>query len=123
LFKIIKTPPHAYNRALESYATETIQAKFKDEITTMWKTEAGLPQGSVLGHVLPTSDNTTAVTSTDDTAVLAIHEDLAIASMKLQSTINKIEDWVQKWRIKINESKSKHITFTICIQTCLTVQI
>jgi hypothetical protein len=39
--------------------------------------------------------------------------------MKLQATINKIDDWVMKLRIKINQSKSAHITFALCNQTCL----
>jgi hypothetical protein len=42
--------------------------------------------------------------------------------MKLQATINKIKDCVKKWRIKINQSKSMHITFTLHNKTCLTVQ-
>jgi hypothetical protein len=43
--------------------------------------------------------------------------------MKLQATINKINDWAKKCRIKINQSKSTHITFTLRNQTCPTVQM
>jgi hypothetical protein len=43
--------------------------------------------------------------------------------MELQATINKIDDWTKKWRIKINQSKSMHITFTLRNQTCPTVQM
>jgi hypothetical protein len=102
LFKIRKILPHAYYRILESYLTDRLfQAKFKYEITTLRKTEAGVPQGSVLGPVLyliytrdlPTSDNTKTTTFADDAAVLATHEDPAVASTKLQTTINKIDDW------------------------------
>jgi hypothetical protein len=107
------------------------QVKLNDEITTLRKTETGVLQGSVLGSVpyliytsdLPISDNTTTATFADDTAILATHEDGAIASMKLQATINKIDEWAKKWRIKINQSKSKHITFTVSNQTCPTVQM
>jgi hypothetical protein len=55
--------------------------------------------------------------------VMNKHEDPAIASMKLQATINKIDEWAKKWRIKINQSKFTHITFTLCKQTCPTVQM
>jgi hypothetical protein len=56
-------------------------------------------------------------------AILATHEDLAIASVRLEATINKIEDCAQKWRTEINQSKSTHITFTLRNQTCPTVQM
>jgi retron-type reverse transcriptase len=131
LFKIRNPLPHAYYRTLESYLTERLfQVKFKDEITTLRKTEAGVPQGSVIEPVLyliytsdlPISDNATTATFADDKAILDTHEDPAIASMELQATINKADDWVKKWRIKINQSKSTHITFTLRNQTCPTVQ-
>jgi hypothetical protein len=43
--------------------------------------------------------------------------------MKLQATINNIDEWAKKWRIKINQSKSTHITFTLRKQTCPTLQL
>jgi hypothetical protein len=54
---------------------------------------------------------------TNDTANLATHTDPAIASMKLQTTTNKFEDWAKKRKIKINQTKSTHITFTLRNQT------
>jgi hypothetical protein len=53
LLKIGKILPHTYNRILGSYLTDRLfQVKFKDEMTTIRKTEAGVPQGSILGPVL-----------------------------------------------------------------------
>jgi hypothetical protein len=43
--------------------------------------------------------------------------------MKLQATINKIDDWAKKWRIKINQSESTHITFILRNQIVSTVQM
>jgi hypothetical protein len=41
--------PHAYNTTYGSCLTERLfQVKFKDEPTNLRKTEAGVPQGSVL---------------------------------------------------------------------------
>jgi hypothetical protein len=87
-----------------------------DEITTLKNTEAEVPQGSFLGPVLnhiytnylPTSEITTA-TFADDTAILTIHENSTNSSMKLQAVINKIEDLANKWKIKVNQSKSKPV--------------
>jgi hypothetical protein len=35
-----------------------------------------------------------------------------IASLNLQEHLNIIEKWLEKWEIKVKESKSSHITFT-----------
>jgi hypothetical protein len=107
------------------------QVKFKDETTNLRKTDAGVPQRSVLGPVLylvytsdlPTSDNITTATFADDTAILATHEDPVIASMKLQAIINKIDYWAKKWRIKVNQSEYTRIKFTLRNQTCPIVQM
>jgi hypothetical protein len=40
-----------------------------------------------------------------------------------QTTQQLLPDWMNKWRIKINQSKTAHITFTPCNQTCPTVQM
>jgi hypothetical protein len=44
--------------------------------------------------------------------------------MKLQTTINKIDDWAKKWRIERSQSKSTRtgISFTLRNHTCPTVQ-
>jgi hypothetical protein len=54
----------------------------------------------------------------DDTAVVATDSDPAIASQKLQNELLAIQNWLRKWRIKSNESKSTHITFTTRRETC-----
>jgi hypothetical protein len=49
--------------------------------------------------------------------------DSAIASQKLQTDILAIQNWFKKWRMKSNESKSIHVTFTTRRETCLPVHI
>jgi hypothetical protein len=61
---------------------------------------AGVPQGSILGLLyllyiadLPTSPESTTLSFTDDTAVVAMDSDPAIASQKLQTDLLAIQNW------------------------------
>jgi hypothetical protein len=88
--------------------------------------KAGVPQGSVLGPILyllftadlPTSESLITGTFADDTAILATHRDPKIASQILQKGLNDISDWLKKWRIKANETKSVNVTFTLRRGSC-----
>jgi hypothetical protein len=61
-------------------------------------------QGSVLGPLLyllytadlPTSPGSTTATFTDDTAVVTLDSDPAIASQKLQTDLLAIQNWFKK---------------------------
>jgi hypothetical protein len=52
---------------------------------------------------LPTTDSTTIATFADDTALLAVDSDPALASQKLQHL--DLQEWFDKWKIKINQTK------------------
>ena len=52
-------------------------------------------------------------TFADDVAVLSTSKDPAVASNILQNNLNDIENWLHRWRIHINETKSAHVTFTL----------
>lgn len=57
-------------------------------------------------------------TFSDDTAILASHSDPIEASRSLQENLSEEQMCLKKWRIRANESKSKHITFTNKRETC-----
>jgi len=63
------------------------------------------------------------VTYTDDTANLASHQNPIIASTNLQHHLNQLEKWLKRWRIKTNENKSTHVTFSLKCETRLAVTL
>jgi hypothetical protein len=89
------------------------------------------PQGSVLGPLLYlpyTADMSTSTESTtalyaDDPVGLATEIDPSIASQKLQTNLEAIQKWLKKWKIKANEPKSVHFTFTTRREICPRVHI
>jgi len=62
-------------------------------------------------------------TYADDTAILASHHNPITASTNLQQHPNQFEKWLKRWRIKANENKSTHITFSLKHETCPAVTL
>lgn len=131
LYKIRKLIPQHFN-VLKSYIeNRQFTVKHRGVISSIQSINSGVPQGSVLGPILyimytydiPLSSNTTTATFADDTAIMASHEDPYIASQRIQTHLNKLETWLHIWRIKVNETKSTHITFTNRTRNCPPVKL
>ena len=127
LYKLKKLLPHDYYLVLRSYLQgRYFFVKHQDEFTSFHQVNSGVPQGSILGPVLyliytadlPTSNQVMTATFADDTAILASHADAACASRNLQINLNEIHQWLKKWRIKANGTKSSHVTFTMRRDSC-----
>ena len=93
---------------------------YKTALSTPIPMASGVSQGSVLGpflYALFTADvpHDSAVLSTfaDDTAILSRHAHINEAIRNLQTHLLSTEEWSRQCRLKINESKSKHVTFTL----------
>jgi hypothetical protein len=55
----------------------------------------------------------TTATFADDTAIFAIRDNPVTASSHLQEHLSLTEAWLNKWKIKVNESRSTQTTFTL----------
>jgi hypothetical protein len=132
LLKIKKTLPPGYFYLLKSYLQDRyFITKFNNKTSSRYPIHSGVPQGSIFSPLLytlytsdlPTSRKTTLSTFADDTTVVATHSDPTTASLNLQDHLNSIEKWLQKGRMKVNETKSTHITFTLRKEQCPPVSI
>jgi hypothetical protein len=121
-YKIKKTPPPGYYNLLKSYLQDRhFVTKFNNETSPRFPVDSGVPQGSILVPLLytlytsdlPTTRKTILSTFADDTAIFATHSDPTMASLNLQDHVHNIEKWFQKWKMKVNETKSSHIMFTL----------
>ncbi|KAH8357532.1 hypothetical protein KR084_011678, partial [Drosophila pseudotakahashii] len=67
---------------------------------------------------IPTNERLTTSTFADDTAILSRSRCPTRATAQLADHLVVVEKWLSDWRIKINEQKCKHITFTLNRQSC-----
>lgn len=132
LSKIKNLLPHTYYNLMSSYLSDRMfQVRESGDTSEINKILAGVPQGSVLAPILytlytsdlPQSSQVMNATFADDTALLASSTDPQTASNILQDSLNKVDDWLNKWRIKASASKSIHITFTLKKGNCSPVQL
>ena len=121
-YKIRRYLPQNVHSVLESYLQDrSFQVKHNSAVTPEFQINAGVPQGSVLGPLLyliytsdiPTSNELVTSTFADDTAILSRHKSIILACNRLQTHMSLVEDWLSIWRIKVNEQKSHHVTFTL----------
>jgi hypothetical protein len=127
LYKLKAALPGPYYLLLRTYLEDRyFQVRYNTTCSTCHVVRSGVPQGSVLGPLLyllftadlPTTDSTTIATFADDTGLLAVHPDPAIASQHLQRHLSLLHDWFAVWKIHVNPAKSAHVTFTTRPITC-----
>ena len=122
IHKMSKILPRNYCKLMESYLSDR---KFRvihgEACSEVYSTQAGVPQGSVLGPFLyllftadiPTTEDTFIGTFADDTVIMSTDESQLKAVEKLQRALNDVSRWTTDWKIQLNELKSVHVTFTL----------
>ena len=127
MFKIKTSLPESTHKLLKSYLYDRkFAVRCNTATSTVHTIEAGVPQGSVLGPTLyliytadiPTNSRLTVSTFADDTAILSRSRSPIQATAQLALYLIDIEKWLSDWRIKVNEQKCKHVTFTLNRQDC-----
>lgn len=61
----------------------------------------------------PTTPYTSVAEFADDKIIYTSQNDLYTAKLYLQNHLNSLSSWYTKWKIKINNEKSSHITFSL----------
>jgi len=131
-YKLKSAFPHPAYMILKSYLTDrTFQVRYQEEYTALHTIQSGVPQGTILGPILysiytadlPETVQTMTATYAEGTAIPASHHNPITASTDLQHRLNHLEKWLKRWRIKANENKSTHITFSLKRETCPAVTL
>lgn len=112
---------------LKSYLSKrSFQVKIDNPLSNYHPIQSAVPQGSVLGPFLyllytadiPVTEDATMATFADDTAILTSDKNQDRASEKLQNHLDQLQEWLQRWKIKVNNQKSAQITFTTRRSNC-----
>ena len=111
--------PDQTNRLISSFLTDrTIRIKIGDAISDYVHLAAGTPQGSVLSPLLfiiyvndiPIDAGTNTTQYADDLGLYIQGKNQKYIRGKMQRQINKLEDWCNRWYIKLNAKKTQLIT-------------
>ena len=122
LFKLKKFLPALYFLLVKSYLSDrTFVVRLNSNHSNYYNILAGVPQGSdiapflynIFTHDIPKTSFTELSSYTDVTVIVASNENPNTVSSILQRHLNIIDLWTKRWKIKINQTKSSFITFTL----------
>jgi hypothetical protein len=121
-FKLKKFLSSSLFSLLKSYLTDRyFQVQYNSSTSGIEKIKAGVPQGNILSHCIiniyvanqPTMQQTIVADYADDKVIISINNDPITALSNLQIHLNYLSEWYDKWRVKINQNKFVHTTFTL----------
>ena len=110
---------------LASYISNRNQCVFVNgSISKPRSLQAGVPQGSVLGpflfivYINDIADRLDCITRlfADDTSLGESSNENRVIEAKLNTNLNALSEWAEKWLIKYNPDKTKAILFSLKVQ-------
>ncbi|VVC43876.1 Reverse transcriptase domain [Cinara cedri] len=122
MHKLIKFLPAPLFLLIKSYLSNRFfSVRLNNTYSTRNTIRSGVPQGSdiapflysIFTHDIPKTFYTTLGIYADDTLITASHESHVTASEMIQNHLNMIRLWANRWKIKINETKSVQVTFSL----------
>lgn len=121
IHKMKKFLPQQYWQLLPSYISE-IYFRIKKEYAyfDLKQIKARGPQGSVLGPILyllytsniPDLEQNTIAIFTNDTEIVTVEKNYEGAAKKLQTSMERINNWTRTYYLRLNENKSVHVDLT-----------
>lgn len=104
-----------YFKIFKSYLSDrelrtTVNQKESNNFTI----KDGVPQGSVFYTTdLPTTDTTITGTFADVIVIFSRDQDPVEVTNKLQNHLDQLQTWMEKCKLKMNETKSVQVTFIL----------
>lgn len=113
------TPKHLIKIIQSFLSNRKFNIKISDTLSSARKIEAGVPQGSCLSPLLyiqyindlPSTPHVSISLFADDTMFYSSNTAKNIAIIRLQRQTNVANDWIKKWRLKLNTQKTVTILF------------
>lgn len=122
IYKLIKNkfPNHIIKMIHSFLKNRSFQVRINKTLSNKHQIPAGVPQGAILSPTLflyyindiPKGENTEIALFADDTAIVTQSTQLRQTNVYLQRHINKLENYFEKWKIKINTDKTTLTHFT-----------
>ena len=119
--KALDLPSYLFKTITSFISDRTFQVIIDTDLSVRHKIKSGVPQGSVLGPTLfniycydiPNPSNSQLAMFADDTTILTQDSSIDSSIQKLQSSLNEITSWFQKWKLNLNPTKNAAKIFTL----------